>query len=122
MVDRSPFVVVANRLPVDEVTTDTPGGRVTGSGDSRRRWRRSPGGLVTALLFALGKWVIAFYLSRGDVGGAYGAAGSLVVLLVWVYYSSAIFFFGAEVVRAWFREHGQHIEPAQHALQTDTSG
>jgi trehalose 6-phosphate synthase len=49
MVDRSPFVVVANRLPVDEVTTDTPGGRVTGSGDSRRRWRRSPGGLVTAL-------------------------------------------------------------------------
>src|SRR5690349_14134790 len=49
MVDRSPFVVVANRLPVDEVTTDTPGGRVTGSGDSRRRWRRSPAGLVTAL-------------------------------------------------------------------------
>lgn len=89
--------------------------------DARLPWRQAAwGGLVTALLFALGKWVIAFYLSRGDVGGAYGAAGSLVVLLVWVYYSSAIFFFGAEVVRAWFREHGERVEPAEHAVQTDT--
>ena len=47
MTDRSPFVVVANRLPVDEVPADVPAGRT--SGDNRRRWRRSPGGLVTAL-------------------------------------------------------------------------
>lgn len=59
------------------------------------------GGAVTAFLFIFGKTVIGLYLAHGDVGGAYGAAGSLVVLLVWIYYSSAIFFFGAELIKAY---------------------
>ena len=75
--------------------------------DARLGWRRAfAGGAVTAILFGLGKAAIGLYLAHGSVGGAYGAAGSLVVLLVWVYYSSAIFFFGAELVKAWRVEHG----------------
>lgn len=86
--------------------------------DARLPWRSAAwGGLATAALFGVGKWVIGLYLARGDVGGAYGAAGSLVVLLVWVYYSAAIFFFGAELVKAWVSAHGGAIEPAAHALR-----
>lgn len=84
--------------------------------DTRLPWRRAAwGGLVTSALFAIGKWVIGFYLARGDVGGAYGAAGSLVVLLVWVYYSSAIFFIGAASVQVWLQVHGETIESANSA-------
>lgn len=84
--------------------------------DARMAWRRVAwGGAITALLFALGKWVIGIYLAGGHVGGAYGAASSLVVLLVWVYYSGAIFFFGAEVVHAWVLERGDRIPLEEHA-------
>lgn len=54
------------------------------------------GATVTALLFTLGKWLLAFYLGKASPGSGYGAAGSLVVLVVWVYYSAQIFYFGAE--------------------------
>lgn len=75
--------------------------------DRRIPWLyASRGGVVTAVLFASGKWAIGFYLARGDVGGAYGAAGSLAVLLVWVYYSGAIFFLGAEITKAWMDVRG----------------
>jgi membrane protein len=55
------------------------------------------GGVLTSILFVLGKYFIGLYIGQAAIGSAYGAAGSLVVLLVWVYYSSLIFFFGAEV-------------------------
>jgi membrane protein len=55
---------------------------------------------VTAVLFTIGKSVIGYYIGRAGVGSAYGAAGSLVALLVWVYYSALIFFFGAEFTQA----------------------
>lgn len=84
--------------------------------DVHMPWRHAAfGGLVTGLLFAAGKAVISLYLAHGNVGGAYGAAGSLVVLLVWVYYSGAVFFFGAELVKAWLAERGERIVPAPHA-------
>lgn len=54
------------------------------------------GAAVTALLFTLGKWALGIYLGKSSPGSAYGAAGSLVVLVVWVYYSAQIFYFGAE--------------------------
>jgi membrane protein len=54
------------------------------------------GGTVTSLLFTLGKFLIGLYLGKAAIGSAYGAAGSLVVIIVWVYYSSMIFLFGAE--------------------------
>jgi membrane protein len=88
--------------------------------DARLPWQRAwHGGLITAVFFTVGKWLIGIYLSRGDVGGAYGAAGSLVVLLVWVYYSGAIFFYGAEVVQATVEEQGEKIPLAEHAVRKD---
>jgi membrane protein len=59
------------------------------------------GSILTALLFSAGKLLIGLYLGRAGVGSAYGAAGSLVVLLVWIYYSAQIFLFGAEFTYAW---------------------
>jgi membrane protein len=66
--------------------------------DARTQWIHSwIGGLVTALLFSLGKSLIGLYLGKAGIGTEYGEAGSLVVVVVWVYYSSQIFYFGAEL-------------------------
>jgi membrane protein len=73
------------------------------------------GGLITAVLFTLGKTAIGFYLGQASVGSAYGAAGSLVVLLVWVYYSALIMFFGAEFTHAWATRQGE-VTPQPHAI------
>lgn len=65
-------------------------------------WRRLwPGSLATALLFTVGKDLLGLYLGKASVGSAYGAAGSLVVIFVWVYYSSQLFLFGAEFTRVF---------------------
>jgi membrane protein len=64
---------------------------------------------VTAALFTLGKFLIGLYLGRGSVGSAYGAAGSLVIILVWVYYAAQILFFGAELTQVYARRHGSRI-------------
>ena len=70
--------------------------------DVRIRWREViVGAVITAVMFNVGQIAIGQYLGRSSVGSAYGAAGSLIVVLVWVYYSSAIFFFGAEVTQAY---------------------
>lgn len=61
---------------------------------------------VTAVLFTVGKFLIGLYLGKASVGSAYGAAGSLVVLLVWVYYSATIFLFGAEFTHVFANQHG----------------
>lgn len=65
-------------------------------------WRRLwPGSFATAILFTIGKYLLGLYLGRASVTSAYGAAGSLVVLLIWVYYSSQLFLFGAEFTRIY---------------------
>ena len=69
------------------------------------------GATVTALLFTLGKFLIGLYLGKAAVGSAYGAAGSLIVVLVWVYYSAMIFLFGAEFTRVL--DSGNHGQNAQ---------
>ncbi len=74
--------------------------------DVKISWRDAfYGGLVTAILFAVGKSLIGIYLGRSAIGSAYGAAGSLIVLLAWVYYSSAIVFTGAEITRVLAARH-----------------
>jgi membrane protein len=84
--------------------------------DAEIRWRDVwLGGCVTAVLFTLGKTAIGYYLGRAGVGSAYGAAGSLVVLLVWVYYSALIVFFGAEFTHAWATRQGA-VAPKPHAV------
>ena len=84
--------------------------------DAEIGWRDVwPGALITAILFTLGKTAIGLYLGRASVGSAYGAAGSMVVLLVWVYYSALIMFFGAEFTHAWATRHGG-VTPQPHAV------
>jgi membrane protein len=73
------------------------------------------GALVTALLFNLGKWLLSIYLSRGSVTSAYGAAGSLIILLLWVYYSAQILFLGAEFTQAYAKMTGKEVRPSKHA-------
>lgn len=68
-----------------------------------------PGAMVTAVLFVIGQSLIALYLGRAGVGSAYGAAGSLLVLLVWIYYSSMTLLFGAEFTRVYAERHGSRI-------------
>ena len=75
-------------------------------------WR---GAVVTALLFTVGKSLIGLYLGHAMVAGAYGAAGSFVILLFWIYYSSLISFFGAEFTQVYARRHGAGIQPDAHA-------
>jgi membrane protein len=67
------------------------------------------GAVITSVLFTLGKFGIGLYLGKSSVGSAYGAAGSLVLLLVWVYYSSQILFFGAELTQVYARRHGSRL-------------
>lgn len=77
-------------------------------------WR---GALVTALFFILGKLLLGIYLGSTDPGHAYGAAGSLAVILVWVYYSAMILLFGAEFTRVWAERYGRGIRPSPGAVQ-----
>lgn len=69
------------------------------------------GGAVTAILFTLGKIVLGSYIGRSSISSAYGAAGSLVVLLLWVYYSAQIIFVGAEFTQVYARKYGREIRP-----------
>jgi membrane protein len=73
------------------------------------------GAAITAVLFTIGKFAIGLYLGRSSVGSVFGAAGSLVILLVWIYYSAQIVFFGAEVTQVYARTRGSTIRPAPNA-------
>jgi membrane protein len=64
------------------------------------------GALATAVLFTLGKYLIGLYLGRGTTTSAYGAAGSLMAILIWVYYSAQILFFGAELTQTYAATYG----------------
>ncbi len=69
------------------------------------------GAILTALLFVLGKFLLGFYFGRSAVGSSYGAAGPLLIILVWVFYSAQIFFFGAEFTRVYAVRFGSHRKP-----------
>jgi membrane protein len=73
------------------------------------------GAAITAALFAVGKYGIGKYLGYSSIGSSYGAAGSIVIILVWMYYASLILLFGAEVTRAFARVHGNKVIPEKHA-------
>lgn len=75
---------------------------------------------VTAVLFVIGQFAIGLYLGQAGVGTPYGAAGSVVVLVVWVYYSALILLFGAEITQVYARRMGQTIEPAEYAISRGT--
>lgn len=89
--------------------------------DANIKWRDVwSGAIATSILFILGKFAISFYISKSEVGSTYGAAGSLVVLLLWVYYSSIILYFGAEFTKAYALKYGSEIHPNKYAVTTKT--
>ncbi len=89
--------------------------------DARIKWRDVfAGAVTTALLFMAGKFAISFYISKSNIGSTYGAAGSLVVLLLWVYYSALILYFGAEFTKAYAVKYGSKIYPNHYAVTTKT--
>ena len=89
--------------------------------DADIRWKDvAAGAFTTALLFMLGKLGISFYITKSNIGSTFGTAGSLVILLVWVYYSSIILYFGAEFTKAWSVIYGEPIRPNLYAVITKT--
>ncbi|CAN5610136.1 YihY/virulence factor BrkB family protein [soil metagenome] len=88
--------------------------------DAKIRWRDVwIGALITALLFAFGKWALGLYLGSGSAASAYGAASSLITLLLWVYYSSQILLFGAEFTQVYADYFGAHVEPDEQAVRVE---
>jgi membrane protein len=73
------------------------------------------GAAITSILFIGGKYLIGLYLGQAGIGSLFGAAGSVVVFIVWVYYAGLIFFFGAEVTRAAARQRGSSVRPSEYA-------
>src|SRR5438309_11580419 len=78
------------------------------------------GAVITAILFGIGKWLLGFYLGSGAAGSAYGAASSLITLLLWVYYSSQILLFGAEFTQVYAQQAGRELEPSEYAVRVET--
>ena len=88
--------------------------------DARLSWRDVRlGAVLTTVLFLIGKYALGFYLGSGGPGSAYGAAGSLITMLIWIYYAAQIVLFGAEFTRVYAQERGRGIRPAKHAVRVD---
>ena len=86
--------------------------------DATIKWRDVwVGAIVTTFLFTIGKFLIGFYLGNSSVNSAYGAAGSLVIILIWVYYSTIILLFGAELTSVYAEKTGSEIRPYHHAVR-----
>jgi membrane protein len=90
--------------------------------DAKIQWRDVwIGALLTAIFFAIGKWGLGLYLGSGSAASAYGAASSLITLLLWVYYSSQILLFGAEFTQVFAQHAGRSIQPDKHAIRAETT-
>ncbi len=88
--------------------------------DVRIRWKQVwPGAFVTSALFMIGKFLIGLYISKTNTVSLYGAASSVIVLLLWIYFSAAILYFGAEFTRAYIEYHGKRIIPSSYAEYSD---
>jgi membrane protein len=88
--------------------------------DAKIRWDNTwVGASVTAILFTIGKSIINIVLQHDPMADTYGAAGALVMILVWVYYTSIILLFGAEFTQVYSRHHDQGIEPADNAVRVE---
>ena len=89
--------------------------------DAIIRWRDvGIGAFITAAFFVVGKFLIAFYIAKSSPGSAFGAAGSAIVLLLWVNYSSLIIFFGAEFTQEFADTFGQTVQPKAYAVRVKT--
>jgi membrane protein len=77
------------------------------------------GAFFTACLFMIGRFVIGLYISTTGAGSTFGAAGSLIIILLWVYYTAAILYIGAEFTQVFAEYKGHHIEPAEYAVHVE---
>jgi membrane protein len=90
--------------------------------DAKNRWKDVwIGAGATAVLFLIGKFLIGLYIAKSNVGSTYGSAGSLIVLLLWIYYSSFILYFGAEFTKHYLVEYGNGIQPNKYAVPMEGS-
>ena len=88
--------------------------------DVKIQWRDVwIGAVMTAIFFGIGKWLLGFYLGSGAAGSAYGAASSLITLLLWVYYSSQILLFGAEFTQVYADRAGRGVKPDEYAVRVE---
>ena len=88
--------------------------------DAKIAWRDVwVGATLTAILFVLGKFVLGLYLGSGAAGSAYGAASSLITLLLWIYYAAQILLFGAEFTQVYANTYGTRVEPMEHAVKVE---
>ena len=88
--------------------------------DAKVAWRDVwIGATLTGVLFALGKFVLGLYLGSGAAGSAYGAASSLITLLLWIYYAAQILLFGAEFTQVYANTYGTRVEPQAHAVKVE---
>ena len=84
--------------------------------DAKIRWKDVLfGGFITAILFTLGKFAIGYYLGKSNLTTLYGAAGSIIIIMVWVYYSSIILYLGAEFTKVHANLYGRKIQPNEYA-------
>ena len=84
--------------------------------DAKIKWKDvAIGGIVTAVFFILGKWGIGLYLTKSNLTSVYGAAGSIIIFMVWVYYSSIILYLGAEFTKVYANLYGGKIIPNEYA-------
>jgi len=90
--------------------------------DAKIKWRNVwVGAFVTAILFVIGKYVLNVYFQHDPLADTYGAAGSMVLILVWVYYASVIFLLGAEFTQVYSRVHDKGIKPQDNAVKVRTT-
>ena len=86
--------------------------------DAYIKWRDvAAGALITGLLFMLGNFVMTIYFNAGSPASAYGSAGSLIVLLLWIYYSAIILFLGGEITKAYVMRYGSQVKPKEYAIE-----
>jgi membrane protein len=90
--------------------------------DAEIQWRDVwIGAIITAIFFGIGKWALGLYLGSGAAASAYGAASSLITLLLWIYYSSQILLFGAEFTQVYANQAGHRVKPSAHAVPIVTT-
>lgn len=89
--------------------------------DVNLKWKPALiGALFTAILFSVGKYLIGIYIEKGNPGSAFGAASSIIVILVWIYYTSIILYFGAEFTQAYAEKYSDGITPSKYAVHLKT--
>jgi membrane protein len=115
------YAAILNTIIVYATTVLLFGGIFKVLPDAKIKWKHVlAGAIFTAVLFLLGKWAIGIYLGRSKVNTTYGAAGGIMLWLLWVYYSAIILYFGAEFTRHFAQWRGSRIFPTEYAVWVES--